>query len=195
MRVAGNCTVSVSANAIVTCRLTPSLQWDLPASRFMTGARIRHRYASARPSSSTIELDISDSGRKGLVHRAASAVPGLWLTPGVQEFSTAVAVQHTSTTYCGACNCTSPSPAVQRLPSNIPPPTSAGACRYTSASPAFSTIELDISDSGREGCAVSTLTVMAEPPRWREATEVAVQEMRRLQRFGLTAGALRFGAH
>lgn len=40
-------------------------------------------------------------------------------------------------------------------------------------------IELDISDSGREGCAVSTLTITAEPKSWRAAVQVAVQEVRR----------------
>lgn len=51
-------------------------------------------------------------------------------------------------------------------------------------------ITLDISDSGREGCAVSTLTVSAEPKDWQRATATAVQEMRRLQRHGLTQGEL-----
>jgi hypothetical protein len=50
-------------------------------------------------------------------------------------------------------------------------------------------ITLDISDSGREGCAVCTLTVTSEPKHWKGATQVAVQEMRRLQRHGLTQGA------
>jgi hypothetical protein len=50
--------------------------------------------------------------------------------------------------------------------------------------------ELDISDSGREGCAVSTLTITSEPKDWRGATAVAVQEVRRLQRFGVTRGEL-----
>ena len=53
----------------------------------------------------------------------------------------------------------------------------------------FIGIDLDISDSGREGCAVSTLTVSAEPADWEGATAVAVQEVRRLQRHGLTPGA------
>jgi hypothetical protein len=35
--------------------------------------------------------------------------------------------------------------------------------RYVDANPRFSEIGLDISDSGREGCAVSTLTITSEP--------------------------------
>ena len=58
--------------------------------------------------------------------------------------------------------------------------------RYQTDAPFFNLIEFDHSDSGREGCAVSTLTVCAEPSDWREATIVAVQEMRRLARFGVT---------
>lgn len=54
--------------------------------------------------------------------------------------------------------------------------------------PPFLSIALDISDSGREGCAVSTLTVTSEPADWQGAVSVAVQEMRRMQRHGLTQG-------
>lgn len=35
--------------------------------------------------------------------------------------------------------------------------------RYVAADPPFMGIELDISDSGREACAVSTLTITSEP--------------------------------
>lgn len=56
--------------------------------------------------------------------------------------------------------------------------------------PARVRAELDISDSGREGCAVSTLTITSEPKDWRGAVEVAIQEVRRLQRFGVTRGEL-----
>ena len=45
-----------------------------------------------------------------------------------------------------------------------------------SASPPFNGIELDHSDSGREGCAVSTLTITAEPRHWEGAVKVGVQE-------------------
>ncbi|CAL8466878.1 g6414 [Coccomyxa elongata] len=62
--------------------------------------------------------------------------------------------------------------------------------RYVEANPPFVAIELDQSDSGREGCAVSTLTITSEPSDWRGAVQVAVQEVRRLQRFGVTAGEL-----
>jgi predicted Zn-dependent peptidase len=62
--------------------------------------------------------------------------------------------------------------------------------RYVAADPPFVGIELDHSDSGREGCAVSTLTVTAEPADWRGAVAVAVQEVRRLQRHGVTPSEL-----
>ncbi|KAG2497394.1 hypothetical protein HYH03_004550 [Edaphochlamys debaryana] len=60
--------------------------------------------------------------------------------------------------------------------------------RYVTGQPPFLSIALDISDSGREGCAVSTLTITSEPADWRGAVQVAVQEMRRMQRHGLTQG-------
>ena len=44
--------------------------------------------------------------------------------------------------------------------------------RYVEGKPPFIAIELDHSDSGREGCAVSTLTVTSEPKDWRGATQV-----------------------
>lgn len=47
--------------------------------------------------------------------------------------------------------------------------------RYMAGTPQFIGIELDISDSGREGCAVSTLTITAEPRDWKEATTIGVQ--------------------
>ena len=45
--------------------------------------------------------------------------------------------------------------------------------RYVEGKPPFIAIELDHSDSGREGCAVSTLTVTSEPKDWRGATQVS----------------------
>ncbi|GAX77204.1 hypothetical protein CEUSTIGMA_g4650.t1 [Chlamydomonas eustigma] len=60
--------------------------------------------------------------------------------------------------------------------------------RYMSSTPSFHSIELDISDSGREGCAVSTLTITSDPDKWKDAIAVAVQEVRRLQRHGVTRG-------
>jgi predicted Zn-dependent peptidase len=62
--------------------------------------------------------------------------------------------------------------------------------RYMAGDGPFVAIDLDISDSAREGCAVSTLTVTSEPQDWRAATRVAIEEVRRLQRHGLTPGEL-----
>ncbi|KAF3771915.1 hypothetical protein EJ110_NYTH59177, partial [Nymphaea thermarum] len=59
-----------------------------------------------------------------------------------------------------------------------------------SSNPPFTSIELDHSDSGREGCTVTTLTVTAEPRNWQSAVKVAVQEVRRLKVFGVTKGEL-----
>ena len=46
--------------------------------------------------------------------------------------------------------------------------------RYVEADPPFVAIELDQSDSGREGCAVSTLTITSEPKDWRGAVQVPI---------------------
>ncbi|XP_038711461.1 stromal processing peptidase, chloroplastic-like isoform X1 [Tripterygium wilfordii] len=62
--------------------------------------------------------------------------------------------------------------------------------RYKSSNPPFTSIELDHSDSGREGCTVTTLTVTAEPKNWQNAIKVAVHEVRRLKEFGVTEGEL-----
>ncbi|KAH6829419.1 Insulinase family protein [Perilla frutescens var. hirtella] len=62
--------------------------------------------------------------------------------------------------------------------------------RYQSSNPPFTSVELDHSDSGREGCTVTTLTVSAEPRNWQNAIKVAVQEVRRLKEFGVTNGEL-----
>lgn len=62
--------------------------------------------------------------------------------------------------------------------------------RYKSSNPPFTSIELDHSDSGREGCTVTTLTVNAEPQNWQSAIGVAVHEVRRLKEFGVTKGEL-----
>ncbi|KAL5975446.1 hypothetical protein ACLOJK_019768 [Asimina triloba] len=62
--------------------------------------------------------------------------------------------------------------------------------RYKSSNPPFLAIELDHSDSGREGCTVTTLTVTAEPRNWQNAIKVAVHEARRLKEFGVTKGEL-----
>ncbi|KAL2349437.1 hypothetical protein Fmac_003437 [Flemingia macrophylla] len=62
--------------------------------------------------------------------------------------------------------------------------------RYKSSNPPFTSVELDHSDSGREGCTVTTLTITAEPNNWHNAIRVAVQEVRRLKEFGVTQGEL-----
>jgi hypothetical protein len=38
--------------------------------------------------------------------------------------------------------------------------------RYKSSNPPFTVVESDHGDSGREGCAVTILTVTAEPKNW-----------------------------
>ena len=48
--------------------------------------------------------------------------------------------------------------------------------RYVEADPPFVSIELDQSDSGREGCAVSTLTITSEPADWQGAVQAAPPE-------------------
>lgn len=48
---------------------------------------------------------------------------------------------------------------------------------FQSSNPPFTSVELDHSDSGREGCTVTTLTVTAEPNNWQSAIKVAVQEV------------------
>lgn len=58
--------------------------------------------------------------------------------------------------------------------------TDEAACLFSSfqsSNPPFTSIELDHSDSGREGCTVTTLTVNAEPKNWQNAIKVAVQEV------------------
>eukprot|EP00899_Mesostigma_viride_P019537 jgi/Mesvir1/27585/Mv07330-RA.1 len=60
--------------------------------------------------------------------------------------------------------------------------------RYKSSSPSFTSIDLDHSDSGREGCTVSTLTITSDASQWKGAVAVGVQEMRRLKEFGVTRG-------
>ncbi len=49
--------------------------------------------------------------------------------------------------------------------------------RYVEANPPFVAIELDQSDSGREGCAVSTLTITSEPSDWRGAVQVPISSV------------------
>jgi len=61
---------------------------------------------------------------------------------------------------------------------------------YTSSPPPFIAIEFDHSDSGREGCTVTTLNVIADASRWRDAVRVTVKEVRRLWRNGATKAEL-----
>ena len=54
----------------------------------------------------------------------------------------------------------------------------------------FISLDVDHSDSGREGCAVTTLVVNAEAPLWRHATLAALGEVRRLVRGGVSRAEL-----
>ena len=56
--------------------------------------------------------------------------------------------------------------------------------------PPFTFVEFNQLDSPREGCAVCSLDLMAENDRWREALVMAVSEIRRLGKFGLTEGEM-----
>jgi hypothetical protein len=53
--------------------------------------------------------------------------------------------------------------------------------RYVEADPPFVSIELDQSDSGREGCAVSTLTITSEPADWQGAVQARARPPGSLQ--------------
>ncbi|WJX84438.1 hypothetical protein P8452_67014 [Trifolium repens] len=41
----------------------------------------------------------------------------------------------------------------------------------------YGIVELDHSDSGREGCTVTTLTITADPKNWQNAIRVVVHEL------------------
>ena len=56
--------------------------------------------------------------------------------------------------------------------------------------PPFTYVEFNQLDSPREGAAVCSLDLMAEPSRWREAILVVVSEIRRFAEFGLTQNEL-----
>ncbi|CAG9466529.1 unnamed protein product [Pedinophyceae sp. YPF-701] len=62
--------------------------------------------------------------------------------------------------------------------------------RYVQDDAPFISIEMDSSDAGREGCCVSTLTITSEPKDWRGATSVAIEEVRRLQKHGVSRAEL-----
>lgn len=51
--------------------------------------------------------------------------------------------------------------------------------RYSEPGSRFLGIELDISDSAREGCIVSTLTITSEAGDWRSSTQVRLPTMGR----------------
>jgi len=60
--------------------------------------------------------------------------------------------------------------------------------RYAEAAPPFINIDLDHSDSGREGCAVSTLTITSEPRDWQGAVQARAPACRPARRPGLRRG-------
>jgi len=54
----------------------------------------------------------------------------------------------------------------------------------------FLQVELDVSDSAREGCCVGTINVTSEPKDWKPSVQLAIQEIRRLQRHGIQRSEL-----
>ena len=56
--------------------------------------------------------------------------------------------------------------------------------------PLFTFVDFNQLNWPREGCAVCSLDLTADPRQWQEAVSVAVREIRRLGLFGLTAGEL-----
>lgn len=56
--------------------------------------------------------------------------------------------------------------------------------------PAFTFVEFNQLDSAREGCAVCSLDMTADPPRWREAVEKSISEIRKLGLHGVTPGEM-----
>ena len=56
--------------------------------------------------------------------------------------------------------------------------------------PAFTFVEFNQLDSAREGCAVCSLDLTAEPTRWRDAICKSLSEIRKLGLFGVTAGEM-----
>jgi hypothetical protein len=47
--------------------------------------------------------------------------------------------------------------------------------RYVNGDARFTSIEMEIADSGREGTCVASMTITAEPKDWEGATRAAVQ--------------------
>lgn len=56
--------------------------------------------------------------------------------------------------------------------------------------PAFTFVEFNQLDSAREGCAVCSLDLTAEPGRWKDAIEKSLAEIRRLGLHGVTLGEM-----
>jgi len=56
--------------------------------------------------------------------------------------------------------------------------------------PAFTFVEFNQLDSAREGCAVCSLDMTAEPERWREAICKSLSEIRKLGLYGVTPGEI-----
>jgi len=56
--------------------------------------------------------------------------------------------------------------------------------------PAFTFVEFNQLDSAREGCAVCSLDMTADPPRWREAVLKSISEIRKLGIHGVTPGEM-----
>lgn len=56
--------------------------------------------------------------------------------------------------------------------------------------PAFTFVEFNYLDSAREGCAVCSLDMTAEPRRWKDAICKALSEVRKLGVFGVTPGEM-----
>jgi predicted Zn-dependent peptidase len=56
--------------------------------------------------------------------------------------------------------------------------------------PAFTFVEFNQLDSAREGCAVCSLDMTAEPKRWRDAICKSLSEIRKLGLYGVTSGEM-----
>ena len=56
--------------------------------------------------------------------------------------------------------------------------------------PAFTFVEFNQLDSAREGCAVCSLDMTAEPERWKDAICKSLSEIRKLGLYGVTPGEM-----
>lgn len=56
--------------------------------------------------------------------------------------------------------------------------------------PAFTFVEFNQLDSAREGCAVCSLDLTAEPTRWKDAIAKSLSEIRKLGKYGVTPGEM-----